>query len=77
MWVEATYRRAMSTLRVRYASPAYFALLREAPELRRALALGPRVTVTLAGGRAVVVDRGAPEGVSAADVMRFLSGGRP
>jgi len=77
MWVDAVYRRGMPTIRVRYASEAYFALLRERPSLRRFFALGQRVTVTLEGGRAVIVDQRAPAGVSAADVARFLSGGRP
>jgi Ca-activated chloride channel family protein len=75
MWVDAAYRRGMPSLRVRYASPAYFALLRARPSLRRFFALGQRVTVVLAGGRAVIVDENAPAGVSAADVTRFLSGG--
>jgi hypothetical protein len=76
MWVDSTYRRNMPTLRVRYGSEAYFALLRARPALRRALALGERVTVALPGGRAVIVDAGAPASVSEADVRRFLGNGQ-
>jgi Ca-activated chloride channel family protein len=71
MWIDSSYRRGMPTLRVRYGTPAYFALLRAKPELRRALALGDRVTVTIAGGRAVVVDGNAPD-VNEAEVRRFF-----
>ncbi len=75
MWVDTAYRRGMPSLRVRYASPAYFALLRQRPSLRAFLSLGRRVTVVLSGGRAVIVDENAPAGVSDADVARFLSSG--
>jgi Ca-activated chloride channel family protein len=74
MWVDSSYRRSMPTLRVRYGSDGYFALLRVRPDLRRALALGERVTVALPGGRAVIIDAAAPASVSEADVRRFLVG---
>ena len=72
MWVDSRYRRGMRTLRLRYGSEAYFALLRARPELRSTLALGQRVTVALDGRRAVVVEPGGPAGVSATEVTRFL-----
>lgn len=71
-WVDAEYRRGMRELRLRWGSPAYFALLRARGDLRAALALGTHVAVVLPGGRAVVVTPDGPEGVSEAEVARFL-----
>lgn len=73
MWVGARYRRAMRTLRLRPGSTAWISLLRERPDLRPILALGDRVAFALDGGHAVVVDPGAPEGVSEAQVASFLA----
>ena len=75
MWVDVAYRRDMPTLRICYASPAYFALLRVQPALGRLLALGERLTFVAPGRRAVVIDASAPGGVSAAEVRRFITGG--
>lgn len=72
MWIDARYRREMRTLRVRTASPAYFALLRARPALRRALALGERVTVTIDDRRAILIEPSAPADVTEAQVRAFL-----
>ncbi|MCZ7678498.1 MAG: VIT domain-containing protein [Sandaracinaceae bacterium] len=72
-WVDSRYRREMRTLRVRTASPAYFALLRARPALRRALALGARVTVAIDDRRAVVVEPSAPAELGEAEVQAFLA----
>jgi Ca-activated chloride channel family protein len=58
-------------LKVKYLSDAYFALLKAKPELKAALALGDRVMVVVAPGKAVVID--PTEGETAADkVTAFL-----
>ncbi len=59
------------TLKVKYLSEGYFALLREKPELKAALALGNRVVVVIAPGKSIVI---APnEGEEKADkVEAFL-----
>ncbi|MBW2462227.1 MAG: VWA domain-containing protein [Deltaproteobacteria bacterium] len=75
MWVDVAYRRDMPTLRIRYASPAYFALLRARPAVARFLVLGERLTLVAPGRRAVVVDPSASAGVSATEVRRFITGG--
>ncbi|HJL16663.1 MAG TPA: VIT domain-containing protein [Sandaracinaceae bacterium LLY-WYZ-13_1] len=71
MWVDAAYRRALPTLRIRAASEAWFALLRARPALRSALALGERVAIAL-DGRAVIVAPDAPADVTEARVRAFL-----
>lgn len=76
IWVDEAYRRGMVTLRLRYAGPAYFALVRARPDLAGALAVGARLTLVVDEGRAVVIDPSAPAGVSAADVRRFINGGQ-
>ncbi len=43
-------------IKIKYLSDAYFALLKAKPELKAALALGDRVMVLLAAGKAVVID---------------------
>ena len=73
MWVDSHYRRAMRSLSLRAGSEAWIALLRSRPDLRPALALGARVAVAIGDGRAVLVDPGAPEGVSTAQLESFLS----
>ena len=72
MWVDSLYRRGLRELRIRYASPAYFALLRARPDLRPALSLGQRVTVALDSHRVVIVDASAPA-VAETEVRSFLS----
>jgi hypothetical protein len=72
MWVDADYRRSMRSLRIRAASEAWLELLRRRPALRRALALGNRVAVALDEHRAVIVDPGAPAGVTPEQVRSFL-----
>jgi len=59
------------SLKVKYLSEGYFALLRARPELKAALALGNRVVVVIAAGKSVVI---APnEGEEKADkVEAFL-----
>jgi Ca-activated chloride channel family protein len=59
------------TLKVKYLSEAYFALLRARPELRAGLALGNRVVVLVGPGKSIVI---APsEGEEKADkVDAFL-----
>lgn len=75
-WVDSRYRAGLRELRVRYASPAYFTLLRGLPaRARAAFAVGDRVVVVLPGGRAVIVSPDAPPGVSDDAVRRFLSDG--
>jgi Ca-activated chloride channel family protein len=74
MWVDTAYRRSMRTFRVRYASAAYFSLLSRRPDLRRALSLGTRVTITLGNGTAIVVDEAESSASSAGDVDQILGG---
>jgi hypothetical protein len=74
MWIDTAYRRSMRTLRVRYASAAYFSLLSRRPDLRRALSMGTSVTITLGNGTAIVVDEAESSASSAGDVERFLGG---
>jgi hypothetical protein len=51
----------MQELRIRYGSPAYFALLRERPDLREALAVGTELTLVVAPNRALVISAAAGE----------------
>ncbi|RMG11342.1 MAG: hypothetical protein D6729_18140 [Deltaproteobacteria bacterium] len=69
-WTDTRIRPGMKTLKVKYLSDAYFALLRLRPRLKEALALGERVRVLAAEGRVIEV---APDGISeAAKVEAFL-----
>jgi hypothetical protein len=51
-WVDSRYRAGLPVIRVKAFSAAYFEVLKLAPELRAALALGDRVTVA---GRAMAL----------------------
>ncbi|MEJ7812413.1 MAG: VIT domain-containing protein [Gemmatimonadaceae bacterium] len=57
-WVDAAYREALKTVKVKAYSEAYFALLEQIPDLRAALAVGERVLVA---GREIAVEI-APDG---------------
>lgn len=72
MWVDPSYRRTMQTLHVRPGSEGWIALTRERPDLRRILALG-RVAFAIDARRAIIVDAGAPAGVTDAQVSSFLA----
>lgn len=62
---------AAQTLKVKYLSDAYFALVNARPDLKAALALGNRVVVIVAKGKSVVID--PTEGETKADaVTKFL-----
>jgi hypothetical protein len=52
-WVDARYRDAMRTVKIKAYSEAYFALAERIPELREALAVADRV---VAAGRGVAVE---------------------
>jgi Ca-activated chloride channel family protein len=67
-WVDSeAISGAVKQLKVKYLSDAYFALLKARPELKAALALGDRVMVIVAAGKAVVID--PSEGETAADPL--------
>jgi len=56
VWVDRNYRPTMKMVRLAYASDEYFAFADKHPELRSALALGPKVKLCLDDGTAVVVE---------------------
>ncbi len=60
-WNDRDYRAGMQELRIRYGSPAYFALLRERPDLCEALAVGTELTLVVAPNRALVISAAAGE----------------
>ena len=69
-WTDTRIRPGMKTLKIRYMSDAYFALLRLRPKLKDALALGKTVRVWAGGKKVIEV---GPEGAEdAASVERFL-----
>jgi len=62
---------AAQTLKVKYLSEAYFALVNARPDLKAALSLGNRVVVIVGKGKSVVIDPN--EGETKADaVTKFL-----
>lgn len=76
-WVDTQIAEAApKTLTVKYLSEAYFALVKARPELKAALALGDRVTVVVAKGKAVAVVPDAGEEKADA-VAAFLKSSAP
>ncbi len=63
VWVDEAFEGTEELLKVKWGSDAYFKLVRERPELTDVLALGERVVVVTARGKALVVD--AEEGAEA------------
>ena len=54
-WVDSKYKKDMKTVKVAFASDAYFKLLEKHPDLKPCFALGERVTIVLDDGTAIVV----------------------
>lgn len=54
-WVDQKVKGSFKMLKVRYLSPLYFKILRLRQDLRPFLALGSKVTVMVAKGRAIVI----------------------
>ncbi len=71
-WVDADYRGASRMLRVKYLSPAWFAVVRLHPELREAMSIGERVVVQIVAGKAVVVAEDGRESLTDAEIDRFF-----
>jgi hypothetical protein len=73
VWVDAAYTTKLSTITVKWGSPAYFELLRLRPSLGRVLALGRKLVVVLGNGRALRIDTSGKESLTQAD-RRALAG---
>ena len=54
-WVDSKYKKEMKSVKVAFASEAYFKLLEKHPDLKPCFALGERVTIVLDDGTAIVV----------------------
>lgn len=55
-WVDSELANNAQTLKVKYLSDAYFALLKAKPTLKAAFALGSKVSVVVAKGKSVIID---------------------
>lgn len=55
VWVDKRFKRTMKTLRIKYMSNLYFALLKKRPKLAKFLALGREVIVVIKGNKAIVI----------------------
>ncbi len=71
-WIDSeALSGSLKTLKVKYLSDAYFALVKARPDLKAALSLGDRLVVVVAKDKQVVIDPG--EGETKADaVEKFL-----
>lgn len=56
VWVDEAFEGSEELLKIKWGSDAYFKLVRERPELKDVLALGERVVVVTARGKALVFD---------------------
>lgn len=55
VWIDRDYRKGMTERKIRYATPEYFALIRNQPNLTPFLTLGPKVIVCTSATHAIVV----------------------
>jgi Ca-activated chloride channel homolog len=55
-WIDSKYKKSMKTLKVKFATDAYFELLAKHPQLQECFALGKQVTVVLDDKTAIVVE---------------------
>jgi len=70
--VDTEFSDALKTLKVKWGSDAYFALLRAMPELTDYLALGENVILVIEGKALIVGEEGAEE-LSKAEIKDFLA----
>jgi len=71
VYVDTELAEEMTSLRVTWASDAYFALLDAAPELTQYLALGENVIVVV-GGKALIVGEEGKEELTDEEIQEFL-----
>jgi Ca-activated chloride channel family protein len=69
-WVDQEWKAELPTLKVKYLSDAYFALLKELPQLKQWLSLGARVTVVVKG-TALVISAEGQETLSASELGKL------
>jgi hypothetical protein len=66
-WVDARYEEEMPTLTVKWGSEAYFQIVRQKPELAKALAQAKKVVVVVSKSQALRVDDTGKETLTAAE----------
>ena len=71
-WVDANSTGREKTLKVKYLSAAWFSIVRLHPELREALSVGPKVTLVVSAGKAIVVDDSGADTLDDATIQAFL-----
>jgi hypothetical protein len=69
-WVDTALKEGMETVKVKWGSDAYFALLRAMPELKKPLALGENVIVVI-GKKALIIGAEGKESLSEEEVREF------
>ena len=61
VYVDTTYRKTLNTLKVRFGSPAYFALLHAVPEIKPYLGVGTYLVVVLKNRAVIVGEEGTSD----------------
>jgi Ca-activated chloride channel family protein len=67
-WVDGRYDEKMPTIAVKWGSEAYFQIVRQKPDLAKALAQGKSVVVVVAKNQALRIDETGKETLTAADL---------
>ena len=71
-WVDTDYKGTEKILKVKYMSEAWFAVVRQHPEIRDALSIGARVIVVTKSGKAIVVSEDGASTLSKAEIGKYF-----
>lgn len=71
-WVDTAFGGSEKTLKVKYLSEAWFAIVRAHPEIREAMSVGDRVIVVTAKGKAVIVAEDGATKLSDAEIAKYF-----
>lgn len=71
-WVDTAFTGSEKTVKVKYLSEAWFAIVRAHPEVREALSVGGRVILVTAKGKAVIVAEDGVEKLSESEIGKYF-----
>ena len=74
VWTDRQYKPGTATVKIKYASDAYLALIEKAPDLKDYLLLGEKVIVVLKNGKCLEIAEEGKETLTDAELADLLSG---
>lgn len=74
VWTDQQYKPGTATVKIKYASDAYLALIEKAPDLKDYLLLGEKVIVVLKNGKCLEIAEEGKETLTDAELADLLGG---